>query len=71
MNRKLIEIYWKVILFFITFLMVPASVPKNASEWGPVVVAVTDVIEISSKLNSACAVIGETPLILRPTAQKL
>lgn len=54
-----------------TFFMAPSEVPRNANECGPVVVAVTDVIETLSKWNKARAVTGETPLIFNPTLQKL
>lgn len=54
-----------------TFLTTPFDVPKNANVFGPVVAAVTDVIDSLSKSNREYATIGATPLILRPTLQKL
>lgn len=54
-----------------TFFIVPSAVPKNASVCGPVIAAVTDVIDAFSKSNNEYETIGETPLIFKPTLQKL
>lgn len=54
-----------------TFLINPLAVPKNASVCGPVIAAVTDVIDSFSKSNNDDETSGDTPLIFRPTLQKL
>lgn len=54
-----------------TFFTEPLTVPKKASVCGPVIAAVTDVIDSFSKSNKEYATIGAVPLIFNPTVQKL
>lgn len=54
-----------------TFLIHPLAVPKKARVCGPVIAADTEVIDSFSKSNIDDATIGDTPLIFRPTLQKL
>lgn len=54
-----------------TFFIHPVAVPRNANVCGPVMADVTDVIDSFSKSNSEYDTIGDTPLIFKPTLQKL
>lgn len=45
--------------------------PRNANVCGPVIAAVTEVIDAKSKSNKEYEMIGDTPLIFNPTLQKL